>query len=214
MKKMLLIGAMLVLGATSFAQRVADLNPADSKYSGGTKLDVLVKGEVVDSNKNILVITPITNAGADGTTIEFNFGEMKLNSSATMVGKFKAEVFKAGEHNTPIDLSGTNIYVGIANGDNIPGTDDVGNFEKKKTFDLKSIEDGTKTLGKVTYELGPNSGHGTGLNGGDGTGLVNAGKTFEGIVTATTTLSGSNTGTFKNTMGKLNIAITNIQGLQ
>lgn len=213
MKKMLLIGAMLVLGATSFGQRVADLNLADSKYSGGTKLDVLVKGEVVDSTKNILVITPITNAGADGTTIEFNFGEMKLNSSATMVGKFKAEIFKAGDHNTPIDLSKTNIYVGIAKGDNIPSTTPGSDFEKKKSFDLVSIEDGAKPLGKVTYELGPNSGHGSGLDPNTGTGLVNAGKTFEGTVTATTTLSGTDTGTFKNTMGKLNIAITNISGL-
>lgn len=207
MKKMLLIGAMLVLGATSFGQRVADLNldKQTSKYSGGTKLDIMVRGEVVDQNKHILVISPITNAGADNNTIEFNFGAMPLGSTSTMVGRFKAEVFKGGEHGTPIALTGSTINVGV-----VGAADSYETSQSKINLNLTSIENGGtgvgKDLGDLTYELS------TGANGNDG--LVNADKTYEGTVTATVTMGTTNTGNFHNSQGKLNIAISNISNLQ
>lgn len=205
MKKMLLIGAMLVLGATSFGQRVADLGTGTGSKTGGTKLDIMVRGEVVDQNKHVLVISPITNAGADNNTIEFNFGAMPLGSTSTMVGRFKAEVFKGGEHGTPIALTGSTINVGVV------GTADSNSTDQSKiNLNLTSIENdvnGTgKDLGDLTYELS------TGANGNNG--LVNADKTYEGTVTATVTMGTTNTGNFHNSQGKLNIAISNITGLQ
>lgn len=205
MKKMLLIGAMLVLGATSFGQRVADLGTGTGSKTGGTKLDIMVRGEVVDQNKHVLVISPITNAGADNNTIEFNFGAMPLGSTSTMVGRFKAEVFKGGEHGIPIALTGSTINVGVV------GTADSNSTDQSKiNLNLTSIENdvnGTgKDLGDLTYELS------TGANGNNG--LVNADKTYEGTVTATVTMGTTNTGNFHNSQGKLNIAISNITGLQ
>lgn len=205
MKKMLLIGAMLVLGATSFGQRVADLGTGTGPKTGGTKLDIMVRGEVVDQNKHVLVISPITNAGADNNTIEFNFGAMPLGSTSTMIGKFKAEVFKAGDHSNPIALTGSTINVGV-----VDTADSDSTAEKKVNLSLTSIENDTngagKDLGDLTYEIS------TGTNGSDG--LVNADKTYEGTVTATVTMGTTNTGNFHNSQGKLNIAISNINGLQ
>lgn len=205
MKKMLLIGAMLVLGATSFGQRVADLGTGTGPKTGGTKLDIMVIGEVVDQNKHVLVISPITNAGADNNTIEFNFGAMPLGSTSTMVGRFKAEVFKSGDHSTPIALTGSTINVGV-----VGTADSELTNQSKINLSLTSIEnDGTgngKDLGDLTYELS------TGANGNNG--LVNADKTYEGTVTATVTMGTTNTGNFHNSQGKLNIAISNISNLQ
>lgn len=206
MKKMLLIGAMLIVGATSFGQRVADLGAADSSpKTGGTKLDITVRGEVVDSNKNILVITPLTNAGADDNTIVFNFGTMALGSSSTLTGKFKAEVFKSRNHKDPISLTGSTIKVGIGK-----TADDADTSQSKVKLTLLSIENngsGTtgKDLGDLTYELSTGS---TSNNG-----LVNADKTYEGVVTATVTMDASNTGNFYNSQGKLNVEISGISNL-
>lgn len=203
MKKMLLIGAMLIVGATSFGQRVADLGTADSSpKTGGTKLDITVRGEVVDSSKNILVITPLTNAGADDNTIVFNFGTMALGSSSTLTGKFKAEVFKANDHTNPISLSGSTIKVGLGN-----TADSTDSTTKKINLNLTSIETNTSNndLGDLTYELSTGS---TGNNG-----LVNADKTYEGVVTATVTMHNSNTGNFYNSQGKLNVEISGISNL-
>lgn len=201
MKKMLLIGAMLVLGATSFGERVADLGTGTGTKTGGTKLDIMVRGEVVDQNKHILVVSPITNAGADNNTIEFNFGAMPLGSTSTMVGRFKAEVFKSGDHSNPISLAGSTINVGV-----VGSADSNSTTESKINLNLTSIENdnnGTgKDLGDLTYELS------TGANGNNG--LVNADKTYEGTVTATVTMGDTNTGNFHNSQGKLNIAISNI----
>lgn len=201
MKKMLLIGAMLVLGATSFAERIADLGDGTSAATGGTKLDVVTRGEVVDgTKKHLLIITPTVSAGADGTSLEFDFGNMKKGSSSTLTGKFTAVVQKKGTTDL-IPLTGSTITVAINGGTAIGGDD------KRKQFDLMSAEVDTngaqKNLGSLVYELG---------QGSEGTnGLINADKTYEGKVSATVSLDKTNTGNFYHNGGRIDFSISNIK---
>lgn len=116
MKKMLFIGAMLIVGMTTFAGKSADLGTASGNMNGDTTLGITTRGEVVDTTgKVVLVVKPTLNGGSDGGSIEFAFGDMEQGSSKQLPGEFTVEVLK---ENTPVSLgSGNELAVKIYNGD-------------------------------------------------------------------------------------------------
>lgn len=92
MKKHLL-GALLVLGSTSFG---AVTVPVESTTASAT-LPIKVVGKVLDScTKKVLVVTPLKNAGVNGGSLEFDFGDLVASQTQQLEGTYKVEVLQNG----------------------------------------------------------------------------------------------------------------------
>lgn len=106
MKKLLLIGAMLVLGATSFSEVLTKLEEDNTgkvmKYSGSGKMEVTSKGRIIDpTNRLVLVVEPAVSTGADHTALAFEFGKLTRNDTRIRESEFIAQVLK---NKTPIPI--------------------------------------------------------------------------------------------------------------
>lgn len=185
MKKLLLIGAMLIVGATSFSARVIELTktggagtPEDpTQWSGEGNMPINSTGTILDATgKAMLVITPVTNAGPDGESMLFDFGSVTRGKELKQVGKFTAEVMtkKDGEI-VKADLSkqGTSIEVKL-----VQGSKSGSRIDKFTVTDpaveLDPVAEDTKNkLVDLSYQL-------SGSNG-----LTNSGKTYSGEIVAT-----------------------------
>lgn len=85
--KKLFLAAMLVVGATSFGAVVKPVNQA----AGNTEalLPLVVTGNVVEPTDLMLEVTPVLNAGPDGKSLAFDFGDLiKGTSKQTLNGTF------------------------------------------------------------------------------------------------------------------------------
>lgn len=212
MKKLLLIGAMLIVGATSFSTSITELTEgsASGKYSGTGLLDINSTGKILDpTGRAMLVINPITNAGPDGESMLFDFGSVGRGIEVKQVGKFEAEVLTKktvdGEKQiVKSDLTGK-ITVKLAQiGPNV--TDDG---QKVKKFTVMSPTSTTDKLVDLSYQL-------SGSNG-----LINGGKTYSGEILATAyrplktdTINGGASyiaGRFDDKSVSLEVEITNVE---
>jgi hypothetical protein len=183
MKKLLLIGAMLIVGATSFSASVYELTktggagtPEDpTQWSGEGNMPINSTGTILDATgKAMLVITPVTNAGPDGESMLFDFGSVTRGKELKQIGKFTAEVMtkKDGEI-VKADLSkaGTSIEVKLFHG-SLEGANGGKSIAKFTVTDPAVA--GTKNkLVDLSYQL-------SGSNG-----LTNSGKTYSGEILAT-----------------------------
>lgn len=173
MKKLLLIGAMLIVGATSFSASITELvqGTAEGKYSGTGLLDINSTGKILDpTGRAMLVINPITNAGPDGESMLFDFGSVGRGVEVKQVGKFEAEVLtkKTIDGQKQIVKSDLTGKIGIKlsrNGGN--GQDKINKFT------VMSATDATKKMVDLSYQL-------SGSNG-----LINGGKTYSGEILVT-----------------------------
>lgn len=159
MKKLLLIGAMLIVGATSFSAVSFDLtetqgqHPNPNTYSGTGTLPIDSEGVIIDSTgKAILVLSAIDSSGTNGRELTFNFGSVPRGQEQTLIGKFKAEVF---ENNVQKSLNGATISVELEKGN------------KKANavrFEVDSTKNDTANAGKklklvhLSYELSKSNG--------------------------------------------------------
>lgn len=166
MKKLLLLGAMLVLGATSFGYTIelgdTPVAGMSDTYTGSGNLELRARGNIIDpTNKVLLVVKPTISAGADGTSLEFDFGRMTKKQSKSMVGEFTAEVFKGGGSSnavlTPVPLKDSNMVVNInGNGSTVAGQNTQ---VKKELYSSSQGTDGNrKEIGTVVYTINPSSG--------------------------------------------------------
>ena len=220
MKKLLLLGAMLILGATSFGYTIelgdTPAEGSEKKYTGSGNLELRSRGNIIDpTNKVLLVVKPTISAGADGTSLEFDFGRMTKKQSKSMVGEFTAEVFKggasAGAALTPVPLGDDNMVVNINGNGN---TDASANQTLKKELYSStriSAEDATngnrKEIGTVIYTINPSSG-------------VQEGYTYRGRLTTevtigvdqdgTTPINDVATGTFSDNSAYLYVGVKNL----
>lgn len=173
MKKLLLIGAMLIVGATSFSASITELvqGTAEGKYSGTGLLDINSTGKILDpTGRAMLVINPITNAGPDGESMLFDFGSVGKGVEVKQVGKFEVEVLtkKTIDGQKQIVKSDLTEKIGIKlsrNGGN--GQDKINKFT------VMSATDATKKMVDLSYQL-------SGSNG-----LINGGKTYSGEILIT-----------------------------
>lgn len=171
MKKLLLLGAMLIASASSYALTVklegvdvGDPDPTAKVYNGSANLPLRSKGNIIDpTNKMLLVVKPTVSAGADGGSLEFDFGRMTKDTTKSLVGKFTAEVFKGGDSAdnigqegfyTPIKLTDDNIVVNLN-----------GKMDGTQTKTLKNplysstMDNGNrKEIGNIAYTIAPSSG--------------------------------------------------------
>lgn len=89
--KKLFLAAMLVVGATSFGAVVKPVNQA----AGNTEalLPLVVTGNVVEPTDLMLEVTPVLNAGPDGKSLAYDFGDMIQGiSKQTLNGTFTARL--------------------------------------------------------------------------------------------------------------------------
>lgn len=89
--KKLFLAAMLVVGATSFGAVVKPINQA----AGNTDalLPLIVTGNVIDPTDLMLEVTPVLNAGPDGKSLAYDFGDLiKGLSKQTLNGTFNVRL--------------------------------------------------------------------------------------------------------------------------
>jgi hypothetical protein len=89
--KKLFLAAMLVVGATSFGAVVKPVNQA----AGNTDalLPLVVTGNVVEPTDLMLEVTPVLNAGPDGKSLAYDFGDMIQGiTKQTLNGTFTARL--------------------------------------------------------------------------------------------------------------------------
>lgn len=183
MKKLLLLGAMLILGAVSFGDSINEIEVgADSKGTGKGSLGLVARGSAVDiASKVVLEIIPTVNAGIDGTSLEFNFGDMLPGDSAVHTGKFTARVLN---NKVPVSI-GDKLTTEVVD------TGRTSNELKNTTGDV---------VGKIKYEKAGSSG------------FIDTDKTYEGVITSQINLNQDDKtkGTFYDTGAYVKISVNDL----
>lgn len=188
MKKLLMIGAILVMGTLGYAAQTTELDPTAG--TGKTSLSLKTTGNVVSAaSKVLLVITPTRSAGPNGDSLDFNFGTLTEGQSNTLIGKFTAEVITgdAADRKYGI-LDSNNLTVKL-----MKGTD------KQDSFDNQVKNRNGETVATVSYTLT------------DASRITNSGRTYEGEIEATAIPNNAgHTGLFVDRELNVNVVVTGI----
>lgn len=201
MKKLLMVGAMLVLGATSFAGVEVELNnTSGTNYSGKGTMTVGSTGYAVEGVTNgTLIVTPTMSEGADGTSLEFKFGDLVKGSNEVATGRFKAEIVKDDGSGNQVTVNLNNAITAkletvTSDGAGTTTITDKGN--KIEAIDLKPSNGGVK-FGILSYELTSQKEN-------------NAGKTYEVEVMTTVSIDkdATYTGVFSDKSARVAINVT------
>lgn len=194
MKKLLMIGAILVMGTMSYAGAYTDLA---EDGTGSTTLTLKTTGNVVSAaNKALLVIIPTLSAGASGDALEFNFGSLIPGANTTLRGKFQAQVIT--------DSSSKGRKYGILKEGNSGGNIKVGLVQNGNTSSLKESitvqakNSSARDMADLVYTLTPASG------------VKDSGKTYEGEIESTLIAKKENTGVFFDRTVSVAVQITDI----
>lgn len=180
MKKLLLIGAMLIVGATSFSAKVIELTEdtgetGKTTFSGDGNMPINSTGTILDATgKAMLVITPVTNAGPDGESMLFDFGSVTRGKELKQIGKFTAEVMTKKSGNivkANLGTDGTSIEVKLFKGSSEGANG--GKSITKFTVTDPAVTGTKNKLVDLSYQL-------SGSNG-----LINNGQTYSGEIVAT-----------------------------
>lgn len=140
MKKYLL-GALLVIGATSFGAVAVPVTAASSTAT----LPVKVVGRVLDlATTKILVVTPMKNAGVNGGALEFDFGDLVEGQIQQLEGTYKIEVIMQNGSQVALTTQPTAVLVG--------GTP-VGSGNKKATVNIGTGNQTDTNDVTLTYSL-------------------------------------------------------------
>lgn len=201
MRKLLMMGAILLIGSLGYGAQSADVIYDGENYKADTTLTLKTTGNVVDAVTNaVLVITPLNGTGAYGDRLMFNFGDMAPGDKTTLTGKFKAEVIqRKAEEPTEImygKLDTTNITVGLVENNGAKN-----NVEMKTTITRDVNNKGTtdSKLGTISYTLG------------NGSGIKNSGRTYEGEILSTFIAdTGAKSGNFSDTGVVVKVDVKNV----
>jgi hypothetical protein len=188
MKKLLMIGAILVMGTLGYAAQTTELDPTAG--TGKTSLALKTTGNVVSAaSKVMLIITPTRSAGPNGDSLDFNFGTLTEGQSNTLIGKFTAEVITGDTKREYGILTSDNLSVQL-----MKGTD------KKNSFDNQVKNSNGDTIATVSYTLT------------DASRITNSGKTYEGEIEATAIPNtNGHTGLFVDRELNVNVKVTSIK---
>lgn len=210
MKKLLMLGAILILGTVGYGAKSADIiQDGSNNYVADTTLTLRTKGNVVDTTNNtVLVITPMNGTGANNDKLMFHFGSIAPGETTTLKGRFKAEVIreeKAGMPDGPFtfttkygQLTKDNIKVGLAEK---TGTADPDITKTKVTIANRQVnERGTNTkIGSITYTLS------------NASGIQDSGRAYEGEIISTFTADKTAKGNFTDTGVMVVVNVTNVE---
>lgn len=152
--KKLLLTALLAVSATAFAGLTTTVTSGTETLA----LPVTVKGNVVDATKLTMELTALDNAGADGRTMTFNFGNLVKGISVDeLVGTFRVRLLKeegSTVNEIPFDKEPKYTLVGGTVANDIDLTTSTGEAESSVTASnnvtLKYHLGSVKGLAKVT----------------------------------------------------------------
>lgn len=160
MKKLLLLGALLVVGATSFAYNQTDSlgvvsGQGTNSSEGEVGLFLVSKGSVVApaENEYVLQIVPTKTSETSTDSIVFNFTDLAPGMTKVVDGAFEAKIIKGGTSNStevvdiPKDTDGSLMISSILqkNGADVGGVVDIDLMGATTTTDVP--------VGKLTYTL-------------------------------------------------------------
>ena len=178
MKKLLLIGAMLIVGATSFSEVLVKLNQEEGaegkyKYSGQGTMEVGAKGSIIDSTgRVVLIVEPSVSTGADHTALAFDFDKLFKGETRIRESEFVARV----ENNkTPIPILNSNGASAISA--------DLDDNTKNKVLPLYS-DNLSETGGDDALQLGKQKIGSISYTMSGGSGLTNNNTEYKGKVLA------------------------------
>ncbi|MCI6152122.1 MAG: hypothetical protein MR673_03220 [Fusobacterium perfoetens] len=193
--KKLLLGALLIVGATSFGAVSSELKgtgsgPDPKKYSGSGSLGLVSRGEVVDATgKIMLIITPTVSAGADGTSLAFEHGQILTGNSSELTGKFEAKVV-TGANNEIVPITDTELGVKLYAEKNSTTSETTQGSYSKTPIDLVGPAGST-----LAYQLTNDSGL--------------QGNIYRGTILSKVT-AGTTPGTFLDRSGKIEVTVTDL----
>lgn len=198
MKNLLMIGAILLIGTISYAGTHTDLS---TDGTGSTSLSLKTTGNVVSAAKKaLLVITPTRSVGANGDSLEFNFGTLMPGTNTTVVGKFEAQVIT--DHSTEGRKYGI-LKEGSSTGQS--GNIKVGLVQNGNTTSLKESitvhakNSSNEDIANLVYTLTPASG------------VKDSGKTYEGEIESTLIATEDNVGVFFDRTVSVAVQVTDIE---
>lgn len=197
MKKMLFIGAMLIVGMTAFAGRGVVIGTGTGTASGDATLGIKTVGEVVDEANNVLlVVKPTISAGDDGTSLHFKFKDIKSGTGKSVEGEFTVEVLSNGQAVSIVKDGGDSALevelVGGNSGQN-GGTSVSTTLNKLVT----NAGETAAPIGTLTYNL----------NGSE----ENNKKLYRGRVTSNVVITDGETGSFRDDAAQLTIKVTDLK---
>lgn len=179
--KKLFLTAMLVVGATSFGAVVKPVNQAQGTTEA--LLPLVVTGNVIEPTDLMLEVTPVLNAGPDGKSLAFDFGDMIQGiTKQTLNGTFNVRLLTSDKKESYFKEAPTYKIV-QANGDEVA--------ESKKT---NKLTNGVN----LDYSLAQPKGE-AGVKGNRGTVVVSADATAENVTT----------GLFTDTGLSVKVSVTN-----
>lgn len=193
--KKLLLGALLVVGATSFGastQLVEGTEGNATKWNGSTSLTLTASGNIVDTTKQpTLVVEPVLG-GASANSLDFNFGDIVMGQDTEERASFTAKILvngkahKIGEGVMTAELRGGKAVTPTG------GQQD----ENRRTITLMD-SDGTVTdsLGTLTYAMTF-----------EPVGAANVATEYRGDIIAN--VKATKAGSFTNTDGSVHVTVT------
>lgn len=114
MKKLLFMGALLIVGATSFGAVTDVFNGATGATTGSdlsaeATLKLSASGSIIDSTgRALLVVTPVGTEGADGESLSFNFSDAITGQRQNLQARFTAEII-ADDKNLDFPANGPTV---------------------------------------------------------------------------------------------------------
>lgn len=199
MKKLLMIGSILILGMTAFAGVEADLNNGGNGniYGGKARMSIGSRGFATDGTTNgTLIVTPTLNGGGDGTSLEFSFGDLKRGDERKVTGRFKAEVVNQDGKLAVLSEDGVDINVTL---ETVTIGDEGATTIKNLTTPITLNNAAGQKLGTLFYEVTNNK-------------LNNSDRTYEADIISTVTIdkTAAHTGTFDNNTVRAKIAVSGL----
>lgn len=185
--KKLLLGALLVVGATSFGAVLTE-DAGGTTYSGSETLMLRASGNIVDVTTTPTLVVEPTGTATGGGAIDFIFGSMVMDGQPKYAtGAFTAKVIKDdGQKDVLVPIETTEIDAKLAGG-TVDGSG--------KLTNIKLVDTGTGTsIGDLVYTLAF---------------APNTDKTiYTGTITAEVTPTA--VGTFLNREGSVDVIVTNL----
>lgn len=91
--KKLLLGSMLVLGATSFGAAIEDIA---TNHAHPAVLNIQVRGTVIDTTKHALIVRPVNMTGSSTDLMVFNFNDLQKDETKSISGNYEAGIYQNG----------------------------------------------------------------------------------------------------------------------
>lgn len=193
MRKLLIIGSILIVGLTTFAGVSTELIETDSVYAGEAKMNVGSRGIATDgTGSGTLIVTPTINGSVDGTALQFNFKDLVAGMTQKTTARFKAEV--VNDQGQFADLK-DKVTLKLETVKIADGSQTISDLTK--AIDLTAtIDRESKVYGKLAYEITDQK-------------VNNSGKTFEGEIVSTVSINKDTkfTGNFEDNSARVKVEV-------